>query len=142
MEADFMLALAVVGLLIGLSANVYRDGRHLVPRLGQGRLGAPDSPKNEAWPDIAIAMSETARRLEALPGVASIHAQYSAPMAVVVVLVDSDAAKRAVRGVEEELFDEWPDLPLDLHVQCVSKDEIALDRAALATAFSLIWARV
>ncbi len=95
----------------------------------------------KAWAKASEAVATIADRLADLPGVFSVHAQYAEPLAVVVVLVETEAAKHKVHSLEGDAFDEWPEAPLDIHVQRVTKSELAQEQAALSAAYGLLWSR-
>ncbi|HLF79506.1 MAG TPA: hypothetical protein VJB57_18650 [Dehalococcoidia bacterium] len=93
------------------------------------------------WEQAAGALDLATEHIAKVPGVISIHAQYAEPLAVMVVLVENEDARRKVVGLECELFHKPTDLALDIHVQRVEEEDLEAEQAALATAFGLFWSR-
>ena len=102
-----------------------------------GKLSA--SLNKDDWKKAAKAMTKVVERLQTVQGVASIHAQYAEPIAVLVVLVESDAARKAVYSAETQLFRENPELPIDFLVQKVEHAEVSRDQEALEMAYGRLW---
>ncbi|SRR6266540_2057504 len=94
-----------------------------------------------AWKHVETAVTKLTQGLDAIPGVMSVHAQYTEPIAVAVVLVLTEDAKKAMRRLERHLFDENPDLPLDLHVHAVHEEDLHVRQQSLETAYGRVWSR-
>ena len=97
--------------------------------------------KHGTWPKVSEALDAATDRITTVPGVVSVHGQHSNELAIVVVLVDSKRARQAVRHVEDELFREDPEIPLDISVYPVAEDKIEPTKEALSTGYSLLWSR-
>ena len=96
---------------------------------------------DQAWPRASEAFERVTDRLMTVPGVISVHGQYTEPVATVVVLVDSTAAREAVRTVEDELFESDPDLPLEMFVYPMAPQDVRETKEALSSGYGLMWSR-
>ena len=99
------------------------------------------SKRASAWKHVEDSIALMAESLRMIDGVISVHAQYAEPVAVTVVLVATEAAKKAVRRLEDRLFFDDADFPIDLHIHQVNEADLCSRQDALDSSYGRVWSR-
>lgn len=97
--------------------------------------------KQKHWNEISQSVSSVVELIEAVPGVISVHGQLADTLAVIVVLVDSDESRRAIRDLECQIYDGSDTPPIDIRVRRVDDAEITAQQTALDTAYGRLGSR-